>query len=74
MSVTVYTKANCPQCTATINTLTKKGAAFDVVDLEKDADAMALVSGFGIRALPIVVAGETKWGGFRPDMLSAHVA
>lgn len=74
MSVTVYTKSGCPQCTATISTLTKKGAAFDVVDLEKDAAAAALVEGFGIRSLPIVVAGEHKWGGFRPDMLSTHVA
>jgi glutaredoxin-like protein NrdH len=32
--------------------------------------AYDLVTGLGYRQVPVVVAGETHWAGFRPDMIN----
>lgn len=69
MTITVYSKPACVQCTATTRALDAKGIAYDLVDLTQDEDAMALVQGLGHRSAPVVVAGQDHWGGFRPDMI-----
>ena len=71
MTITVYSKPACVQCTATTRALDARGLAYDVVDLTLDADAMARVTAMGYRQAPVVVAGETHWAGFRPDMIGA---
>jgi glutaredoxin len=37
----------------------------------QDAAAYELVQGLGYRQVPVVIAGEQHWAGFRPDMISA---
>lgn len=70
MSVKVYSKPACVQCTATTRALDMKGIDYEVIDLTKDADAMAHISGLGYRQAPVVVADDLHWSGFRPDMIS----
>ncbi|MCK5500999.1 MAG: glutaredoxin-like protein NrdH [Tritonibacter mobilis] len=69
MSITVYSKPACVQCTATTRALEAKGISFDLVDLTEDAAAMEMVQGLGYRLAPVVVAGEDHWAGFRPDLI-----
>lgn len=69
MSITVYSKPACVQCTATTRALEAKGISFDLVDLTEDAAAMEMVQGLGYRQAPVVVAGEDHWAGFRPDLI-----
>jgi glutaredoxin-like protein NrdH len=69
MSITVYSKPACVQCTATTRALNARGLAFDVVDLTEDTDAFARVSEMGYRQAPVVVAGDAHWSGFRPDLI-----
>ncbi|MCO6383318.1 MAG: glutaredoxin-like protein NrdH [Vannielia sp.] len=69
MTITVYSKPACVQCTATTRALEARGLPFDLVDLTEDADAMQMVQGLGYRQAPVVVAGEDHWAGFRPDMI-----
>lgn len=69
MSITVYSKPACVQCTATTRALDARGLAYDVIDLTEDAAAMARVVALGYRQAPVVVAGEAHWAGFRPDMI-----
>ncbi len=69
MTITVYSKPACVQCTATTRALEAKGISFDLVDLTEDAAAMAMVQGLGYRQAPVVVAGEEHWAGFRPDLI-----
>ncbi|MFC3072201.1 glutaredoxin-like protein NrdH [Shinella pollutisoli] len=71
MSITVYSKPACVQCTATTRALDRQGIDYTVVDVSEDADAFALVRDLGYRQVPVVVAGERHWAGFRPDMISA---
>lgn len=71
MSITVYSKPACVQCTATTRALSAKGLDFELVDLTQDDEAMARVTALGYRQAPVVMAGDDHWGGFRPDKISA---
>lgn len=71
MTITVYSKPACVQCTATTRALDRQGLDYTVVDISADAEAYSTVEGMGYRQVPVVVAGERHWAGFRPDMISA---
>lgn len=71
MTVTVYSKPACVQCTATTRALDRQGISYEVVDISRDAAALTLVQDLGYRQVPVVVAGETHWSGFRPDMIGS---
>jgi glutaredoxin-like protein NrdH len=70
MNVTVYSKPACVQCTATTRALDRQGIDYQVIDISADMAAYDLVTGLGYRQVPVVVAGETHWAGFRPDMIN----
>ncbi|WJH39467.1 glutaredoxin-like protein NrdH [Aliirhizobium terrae] len=69
MTITVYSKPACVQCTATTRALDRQGIDYNVIDVSTDAAAYELVQGLGYRQVPVVVAGEQHWAGFRPDMI-----
>ena len=70
MSIIVYSKPACVQCTATTRALDAKGIEYDVVDLTQDDSALSHVTELGYRQAPVVVAGNDHWSGFRPDMIN----
>lgn len=70
MSVTVYSKPACVQCTATTRALDMKGIEYSLVDLSQDDAAMEKVTALGYRQAPVVIAGADHWAGFRPDMIA----
>ena len=77
MSITVYTKPACVQCSATYKALDKQGLAYEKVDISLDAEARDYVMALGYLQAPVVVAGSDHWSGFRPDrikLLSGAVA
>ena len=69
MTITVYSKPACVQCTATTRALEARGLSFDVIDLTADDAAFSHVSDLGYRQVPVVVAGDDHWAGFRPDLI-----
>lgn len=71
MPVTVYSKPSCVQCVATYKEMERKGISFDKVDLSKDQDAFAKIQGLGYMQVPVVIAGDDHWAGFRPDLIGA---
>ncbi len=70
MTITVYSKPACVQCTATTRALDARGLAYEVIDLSEDNAALQKVQDMGYRQAPVVVAGESHWAGFRPDMIA----
>lgn len=74
MTVTVYTKPACVQCTATYRALDKQGIDYTVVDIEADSEARDYVMALGYVSAPIVIAGSEHWSGFRPDRIKALTA
>ncbi len=69
MTVTVYTKPSCVQCTATYRALDSKGVEYEVVDISEDAGALETVKGLGYLQAPVVITDEDHWSGFRPDKI-----
>ena len=69
MAITVYSKPNCVQCSATRRALDKAGLVYETVDISLDAEALEQVTSLGYAQAPVVVAGEEHWSGFRPDKI-----
>ena len=70
--VVVYGRANCVQCTATGRKLKAMGVPYayrDVDNPENSRDAERVAARLGARQLPLVVAGEQEWAGYRPDLI-----
>ncbi|ALZ86443.1 MULTISPECIES: glutaredoxin-like protein NrdH [Pseudomonas] len=74
MTITIYSKPACVQCNATYRALDRQGITYEVVDIEQDAQARQTVESLGYRQVPVVVAGDDHWAGFRPDKLGQLVA
>ena len=75
MTVTLYGKPNCVQCTATERALKTAGIDFDKIDVTQDEQAYDYVVGLGYQAAPVVVVGDDNhWSGFRPEKIAALAA
>lgn len=71
MMVTVYTKPDCVQCKMTFKALDGQGTEYVVCDVTTDLAAYDSVKQMGYSAMPIVVAGEDSWAGFKLDRIRA---
>ncbi len=67
----IYSKPGCVQCTATARAMDARDISFEMVDVTVDANAFAAVEALGYRQLPVVVADDQHWSGFRPDRIAA---
>ena len=70
MSITVYTKPSCVQCNATYRALDAAGIEYEIRDLTEDPAALEQVKTLGHLQVPVVIAGEDHWSGFRPDKIA----
>lgn len=86
-ALSVYTKDNCVQCTATEKALKKQslveGLDYTTIDLEENPDALAYVKELGHNQAPVVVykdgsldeqGSQESWAGFRPDRIKEVAA
>ena len=73
MTVTVYTKPGCVQCTATFKALEKNHISYSKVDVSADDQAREFIQSLGYSQLPVVIAGGDQWGGFKPDRIKGLV-
>lgn len=71
MSIIIYTKPDCVQCNATYRALDRQGIEYRVVDLTEDQQALNHVKSLGYQQVPVIVAGDDHWSGFRPDKIGA---
>ncbi|SKH86722.1 glutaredoxin-like protein NrdH [Mycobacteroides abscessus] len=70
-TVTVYTKPECVQCSATYKALDKAGIEYQVIDITEVPEAREYVMALGYLQAPVVVAGDEHFSGFRPDRIKA---
>ncbi len=73
MIIIIYSKPDCVQCNATYRALDKQGITYQVVDLTEDQQALDHVKSLGYQQVPVIVAGDEHWSGFRPDKINALV-
>lgn len=74
MSIIIYTRNDCFQCHATKRAMESRGVDFEMVNIDLVPEAADTLRAQGFRQLPVVVAGETSWSGFRPDMINRLAA
>ena len=70
MRITIYTRNDCVQCHATKRAMESRGVEFEMVNVDLVPEAADALREQGFRQLPVVIAGETSWSGFRPDMIN----
>ncbi|ELY4436448.1 glutaredoxin-like protein NrdH [Cronobacter dublinensis] len=70
MRITIYTRNECVQCHATKRALESRGIAFDTINLDEQPEAIDTLREQGFRQLPVVMADDLSWSGFRPDMIN----
>ncbi|WP_018296176.1 glutaredoxin-like protein NrdH [Corynebacterium lubricantis] len=73
MSITVYTKPACVQCTATKKALDKAGLEYNLVDISLDESARDYVLALGYLQAPVVEVDGEHWSGFRPERIRTLV-
>jgi len=72
--ITVYSKPNCSQCTATKLYLDRLGANYTTVDVSVDQEGLALVRNLGYLQAPVVTDGNgNHWSGFNAEKLNVAV-
>ena len=69
MSVILYTKPNCVQCSATERALQQQKIPFTAVDLTQDTQPLAKIVSMRYGQVPVVVNGDEHWSGFCPDKI-----
>ena len=76
MTITVYSKPACVQCTATKRWLDQRSIEYTTHDVSTDENALAEVVALGYQQAPVVVVSfddesreDEHWSGFRPDLL-----
>lgn len=74
MTVTVYSKPNCPQCEMTKRLFDRLEVAYQSVDVTQDQEALDYILSLGYRQAPVVVAGDEHWSGYRPDRVKTLAA
>lgn len=71
-TITVYSKPQCQQCTATKSYLKSRGLSFVEADI-LEPENFALVQSLGHQQAPVVIDGEHNWAGFNPGEIDAAV-
>lgn len=70
MRITIYTRNDCVQCHATKRAMENRGFDFEMINVDRVPEAAEALRAQGFRQLPVVIAGDLSWSGFRPDMIN----
>ena len=65
--ITVYTRDNCVQCNRTKAALKKRDLEYTEIEIDDETADSFREQGY--QSLPIVVAHDETWAGFRPDKI-----
>jgi glutaredoxin len=66
MTLTVYTKDNCPFCDRAKTLLESRGIAYNTINLEQQPEAREFLVNQGLRSVPQIFDGTTLLqGGFQ---------
>ena len=73
MTITVYSKPACVQCTATKKALDRAGLDYNLIDISCDDEARDYVMALGYLQAPVVEVDGEHWSGFRPERIRGLV-
>lgn len=64
MTVTVYSKPNCPQCDLTKRDMDILGIDYQTIDITQHQDKLAELAQQGFRSAPVVQTDNEIWSGY----------
>lgn len=64
MNITMYTKSNCPNCTAAKQLLKSKNLQYDEYWIDANPEAEKRMRDAGIRQMPAIYINDQYVGGF----------
>ena len=71
MQIQVFSAPSCVACNTTKMFLRKAELRYIEIDVTQDESALDKCKNMGFTELPVVVAGDHAWSGFRYDNLHA---
>jgi len=74
VQIKIFSAPQCIACDSTKMVLRKAQVGYTEVDVTKDSGALDQCKAMGFSELPVVVAGEQSWSGFRYDLLKKLTA
>lgn len=74
MSVTVYSKPNCPQCELTKRDMDILGIDYQTIDITQHQDQLERLAGMGYRSAPVVETEHAIWSGYDQDKIKSLVS
>ena len=66
----LYSKKDCPQCSATKKWLVRNGLEFQEIDIEENKQALEYLISRGYKQAPVIELDHNSWSGFQPDKLN----
>lgn len=74
MSITVYSKPNCPQCDLTKRDMDILGIEYEIIDISLQQDQLERLAGLGFRSAPVVETDRDVWSGYQQDKIKELVS
>lgn len=74
MSITVYSKPNCPQCELTKRDMDILGIEYKTIDISVQQDQLERLAGLGFRTAPVVETDRDVWSGYKQDKIKELVS
>lgn len=71
-SALVFTKNNCGDCTSTIEMMISLNANHEVINIDENPDARAILKGMRYIGAPVVFTPDDKWSGFNPTAIRTY--
>lgn len=65
VKITLWTKANCPQCEMTKKQFDNRGIIYQMKRLDRSPKAVERFKELGLLSAPIVETDDRRWSGFR---------
>lgn len=74
MTITVYSKPNCPQCDLTKRDMDILGIEYNTIDISQQHDQLERLSNLGFRSAPVVETDAETWAGYNQEKIKNLVS
>lgn len=74
MSITLYSKPNCPQCELTKRDMDILGIDYQTVDISQAQDQLEKLAAMGYRSAPVVETATDIWSGYDQEKIKNLVS
>ncbi len=74
MTITVYSKPNCPQCDLTKRDMDILGIEYNTIDISQQHDQLERLTSLGFRSAPVVETDAETWAGYDQEKIKNLVS